>query len=140
MDPTLLSDDGTDVNSVHYKEFIKLMFEASDIYKRPIPRKQELKPWVEEAGFVDVKEHNFKVPVNSWPRDRKLKELGKYQCMNYSDGLEAISVGLFTRALKWQPMEISVFLPRIRKELKDRDLHLYQYLSVDHSGHRTPSS
>ena len=128
FDPAVLSDDGTDVASIHHKEFIKLYCEASKNYGRPIPGRKDLKPWVEEAGFVDVKEYHFKIPVNSWPKDKKLKEVGKYQCMNYSEGLEGISVGLFTRVLKWQPMEISVFLARIRKELRDRDLHVYQAL------------
>ena len=126
FDPTIFSDDGTDAASVHHKEFVRLMCQASKEYGVPIPGQKEFKPWIEEAGFVDVKEYQFKMPVNSWPKDKKLKEVGRLMCMVYSEGLEAIGVGLFTRVLKWQPMEISVFLARIRKELKDRDIHVYQ--------------
>ena len=128
FDPAIFSDDGTDAASIHHKEYVKLFCQASKDYGVPIPGQKEFKPWIEETGFIDVKVHHYKIPVNSWPKDKKLKEVGRYQCMNYSEGLEAISVGLFTRVLKWQPMEISVFLARIRKELRDRDIHVYQTL------------
>ena len=128
LDPRLRSDDGTHLACNHHQEYIKLMLQASEDYGKPIPAQADLRPWVEDAGFVDVKEYTFKIPVNSWPKDKKLKEVGKYQCMNYTEGMEGISIGLFTRVLKWQPMEVSVFLARIRKELASREYHIYQTL------------
>ena len=31
---------------------------------------------MEEAGFVDIEEARYKVPVGRWPKDPKLKEIG----------------------------------------------------------------
>ena len=30
-----------------------------------------------DAGFVNIVEKNFKWPMNSWPKDPKMKDLGK---------------------------------------------------------------
>lgn len=81
-----------------------------------------------DAGFVDVKETFFKVPINTWPKNKHLKEVGKYQFLNYSEGYEAIGIGLFTRALKWTAPEFQVLLAKVRAELKDRSMHTYQTL------------
>ena len=128
LDPALKSDDGTDELSKYHHEYIELICKASKKYGKPVPSHTDFKTWLEEAGFVDVEERFYKIPVSSWPKDKKLKEIGKYQCLNYTEGLEGISIGLFTRVLNWQPMEFSVFLARIRAELKDKNIHCYQRL------------
>jgi hypothetical protein len=79
-----------------------------------------------KAGFVDVKEHYFKLPINTWPKNRQLKEIGKYQALHYTEGLEGICIGLFTRVLGWQPSELQVLLAKVRAEIKDKSIHLYQ--------------
>ena len=128
LDPALRSDDGTDELSKYHHEYIELICKASKKYGKPVPAHTDFKKWLEEVGFVDVKEQFYKIPVSSWPKDKKFKEIGKYQCLNYTEGLEGISIGLFTRVLNWQPMEFSVFLARIRAELKDKNIHCYQKL------------
>jgi len=32
----------------------------------------KLKKWAEDAGFVNVQEHVFKIPMGPWPKDPKL--------------------------------------------------------------------
>lgn len=32
----------------------------------------KLKKWAEDAGFVNIREHVFKVPQGPWPRDPRL--------------------------------------------------------------------
>jgi len=51
--------------------------------------------------------------------------VGMWQLENLSGGLEAISVGLFTRFLGWKKAELDVFLGQVRKELKDTRIHTY---------------
>lgn len=106
------------------------IIEASEKYGKPVPVHSEYKKWIEDAGFVDVKEHFFKIPVNTWPKNKQLKEVGKYQLINYTEGYEGIGIGLFTRMLGWQPAEFQVLLARLRQELKDRSIHAYQPLYV----------
>ena len=128
LDPRLKSDDGSDAKSPMHHHFLDLLREASGEYGRPIPVHSEYKTWFEEAGFVDIKEYAFKMPVNSWPKNKQLKEVGKYQQLNYLEGYEGIGIGLFTRILNWQPTEFQVLLARLRLEIKDRSIHTYQIL------------
>jgi len=53
------------------------MCDASAKYGRPVPHHHEYKAWLQEAEFVDVEARTFKIPSNSWPKDKQLKEVGK---------------------------------------------------------------
>lgn len=44
---------------------------------------------------------------------------------NLGGGLEAISIGLFTRILGWEKIELDVFLAQVRAELNDTKFHTY---------------
>jgi hypothetical protein len=78
----------------------------------------ELKPWMEEAGFVDVKEVVFKIPINGWPKDPRLKHIGMLWQKNLLEGMSGFSLGLFHRFLGKSVEEIEVsffFLPQRAK-------------------------
>ena len=128
LDPHLVSDDDSIARSPMHTMFCGLIVEASRKYGKPVPHHTQYKKWIEGAGFVDVREYLFKIPINTWPKNKQLKEVGKYQLLNYTEGYEAIGIGLFTRTLNWQPTEFQVLLARLRQELKDRTIHAYQHL------------
>jgi hypothetical protein len=128
LDPRLNSDDGSHTKSEMHLLYTNLIIEASEKYGKPVPVHSQYKKWIEEAGFVDVKEYFFKIPVNTWPKNKQLKEVGKYQLINYTEGYEGIGIGLFTRTLGWNPTEFQILLAKLRQELKDRTIHAYQPL------------
>ena len=78
-----------------------------------------------DAGFVDVVEEHFRWPVGSWPKDAKLKEIGKWNLINMLDGLEGFTVRLWTMALGMEMEEIEVILAAVRKDLVDKRIHSY---------------
>ncbi|KAL1961756.1 hypothetical protein VTN77DRAFT_1082 [Rasamsonia byssochlamydoides] len=80
---------------------------------------------MEKAGFVDVKESVFKVPIGPWPKDPKMKEIGRFQQVQQIQAIESYTPALFSRYLGWNNAEIQVLLAKARKELKDPSLHLY---------------
>ena len=128
LDPRVLSDDGTHEQAPNHSSFINHIIEACKQLGRPISKYSEHKAFLEEAGFVDIEEHFFKVPINTWPRDPQLKEVGKCILASYFAGYEGIGIGFFTRVLGWTADEFAVYLARIRAELKDRRLHTYHTL------------
>ena len=83
---------------------------------------------MEAAGFVDIKEYFFKIPVSPWPKDRQLKEVGKYQQLNYLEGYGGIGIALLSRELGWTVDEFEVLLAATRNELRDRSIHCWQPL------------
>jgi hypothetical protein len=84
----------------------------------PCNTPQKSKGWMERAGFVDVEEHILKLPVGTWPKKKKFKFVGLFEMVNKQKGLEALSMMAFTRALKWSPERMQVFLAEVRKQMK----------------------
>lgn len=65
-----------------------------------IPRATDCKYWLEEVGLAEIRETIYKRPTITWPKDKQLKEIGKFQLLNDTEGLEGLSVGLFTKGLQ----------------------------------------
>lgn len=96
----------------------------------PLRIANKLKTWFEQAGFVDVHEEIFRIPINSWPRDARLKLLGKFQNWNMSAGVHAWTVEYFVRALGWTETEVEVYLAHLRNSISDRSVHAYYKVYV----------
>ncbi|KAM0550592.1 hypothetical protein ACHAPJ_008850 [Fusarium lateritium] len=78
-----------------------------------------------DAGFVNIRHEIKKVPVGPWPKDKNLKMIGLYNRSVIYDGLQAITMGPYTRGLGWTPEEVEIFLVRVRKDLMDPSVHSY---------------
>ena len=126
LDPRFRSDDGSLQEDSNLSYWSRIICEASAKYNRPVPYYDEYLKWFEKAGFVDVKRMYLKSPTNPWPKDRTLKEVGRFQLVAHLVGLEGISIGLLTRQFKWKAEEVKILMAKIRPELKDRSIHSYQ--------------
>ena len=81
--------------------------------------------YLRDAGFINVEEKVFKIPLGTWPKNKTMKTIGLYLRSTIYDGLQGISLGPFTRGLKWTPEEVEVFLISVRKGLMDSSTHSY---------------
>jgi hypothetical protein len=122
------SDDGTLDEGSPIDMWGKNFFEAAEKFGTPVTTVTNIKRWMEEAGFIEVEEHILKLPVGPWPKDKRLKKVGLFESVNMHDGIEGLSIMSFTRALKWSPEAVQVFLMEVRKQVKDRDVHSYYHL------------
>jgi len=52
-----------------------------------------------EAGFVDIVEKPYKVPIGPWPKDKLEKMIGTYNMVNLLDAAEGFTLVLFIRIL-----------------------------------------
>lgn len=85
---------------------------------------------LEKAGFVDIQEKVYKVPLGPWARDLVFKELGLLHHQHWSTGLEGYCMLLLTKfgaPTPWKPEEVQVFLAKVRAELKNHAIHGYQF-------------
>jgi hypothetical protein len=57
------------------------------------------KKWMEEAGYINVIEKLYKLPVGRWPADPRMKELGMWFRAYFEDGMEGYAIALLTRVL-----------------------------------------
>ncbi|KAF4634763.1 hypothetical protein G7Y89_g3338 [Cudoniella acicularis] len=78
-----------------------------------------------DAGFINIEEKIFKVPLGIWPKNKTMKTVGLYLRSSIYDGLQAITLGPFTRGLKWTLEEIEIFLIDVRRDLMDSSTHSY---------------
>ena len=123
--PTVYCDDGTMDSSYAFAEWTATQDKAAMILGRPLRIANKLKRWYEQAGFVDVHEEIYKLPVNSWPKDPQFKMLGRFTESNLLDGLQAFSLQMFQKGLGWTKDEIEVYLVHVRKAISDRNVHAY---------------
>ncbi|EEQ29816.1 conserved hypothetical protein [Microsporum canis CBS 113480] len=103
---------------------------ACSLIGQTLTAPENVKRWMQEAGFVDVKEEQFKLPINTWPKDPELKLAGRYQQVQYSDALQPYALGLLVEVLGWSREEMELFLVGLRKDLANRALHGYNIVHV----------
>ncbi|KXH61750.1 hypothetical protein CSAL01_12715 [Colletotrichum salicis] len=114
-----------------------------DIHKRclfPIPRLRLLGPqslWVPlipledlttlvtDTGFADIQDRRFIWPLNGWPRDQHLKELGSWTRENLACNTAGMIMAPMTRVHGWREEEVHVFAAEVRRDLADRGNHAY---------------
>ncbi|KAK1855677.1 TAM domain methyltransferase [Colletotrichum chrysophilum] len=121
----LKCDDGTMTDECKALKWTKLLIEGTDLMGRPITVARDFKKMLEDAGFVDVVVKKEKWPYTPWPKDPKYKELGEWDKESALQGIEAITMALFTRMLDWSVPETTVFCAEVRNELKRVDIHAY---------------
>jgi len=130
MYPVVFCDDDTMPDDHGFLEFTRTQDDAAMRMGRPVRIANKLKRWYEQAGFVDVHEEVFKMPINPWPKDPQYKMIGRFWGQMLLEGLQAFSLALFTRALGWTKDEVEVFLVKVRKSLVDKNVHSYHKIYV----------
>ncbi|KAI9046043.1 class I SAM-dependent methyltransferase [Aspergillus affinis] len=125
VDLIVCGDDDTIQQAKSLKECTRLVKEASARMGRLMGTATEHIQRLSNAGFVNIREDVYKMPMSPWPKDPKLKELGRYYQVNMLESLDAYSLALLTRVLHWPVEEVRVLLNGARSELLDRRIHTY---------------
>jgi hypothetical protein len=106
-------------------KWLDLLIEALAVLGLDLNGARKHAELMRNAGFINVEERVFKVPIGLWPKNQTMKLIGLYMRTVLYDGLQAISLGPFTRGLKWQSEEVEVLLADVRKSLMDSSQHTY---------------
>lgn len=80
---------------------------------------------LEEAGFVDIHYETMKLPLGTWPADKKQKEKGAYLLLNAETAFDAFGTGLFTRELGMSVDEAREIVEGAGRDSKNRKIHSY---------------
>ncbi|EXJ92136.1 hypothetical protein A1O3_00686 [Capronia epimyces CBS 606.96] len=121
----LRSDDGTLSEDSALAKWAAYMLHASVNVGSPLNSVESVKSLMIDAGFVDVVQHRYYWPQNSWPADPKLKKIGIWTYHDFTCSLSGISMALFTRGLGWTVPELETFLIDVRKDMKNTSIHAY---------------
>ncbi|KAI2639258.1 S-adenosyl-L-methionine-dependent methyltransferase [Xylaria nigripes] len=128
----LKSDDGSVKEGAALYDWGRLFNEASTRAGRSMSMVDDgtILKSVRKAGFVDVKSRMFKLPATAWPRDKDLKQLGAFAQLAIEQDLDGYAMMLFTKALGWSRQEVTIFLARVRKEIRDPKIQPYFLIEV----------
>ncbi|KAB5514954.1 hypothetical protein GE09DRAFT_980419 [Coniochaeta sp. 2T2.1] len=81
------------------------------------------------GGFTNIEEVKFKVPIGPWVLDKKLIDWGNWNLLYLWEGLQGFFLRGLTK-LDWTPQQVELYLVKVRKDLKDLNIHSYLYLRV----------
>ncbi|KAL4813779.1 S-adenosyl-L-methionine-dependent methyltransferase [Aspergillus spinulosporus] len=123
------SDDGTTEGTI-FEEWGRVSLEAGEAFGKSLRIVDESRDRMIKAGFVDVVERRYKIPIGGWASDPRLKQLGLYNRLLWEEGIEGWSMYLLTTILKWSREEVELYLSRMRKGLRTPRIHAYQECTV----------
>ena len=99
MDIQFTSDDGTVKEGDIMYEWSKVFIGAGEMMGRTFTIARNSKQLLEEAGFVDVVEKTYKIPVGAWMEDPKWKEIGRWDLLYLTTGLEGMALYILKNVL-----------------------------------------
>ncbi|KAH6616774.1 S-adenosyl-L-methionine-dependent methyltransferase [Boeremia exigua] len=119
------SDDGTLAPDHVLSAWSDVFHDASKRFGKSFYEVWALSRYARDAGFEEVVERVYKVPVNGWPADARMKELGRWNFLHCTQGAEGWGLFLLTRVMGWSVEEAQVFIAKFRTGLKERKVHAY---------------
>ncbi|KAI2474978.1 hypothetical protein Ptr902_13603 [Pyrenophora tritici-repentis] len=88
--PGALSDDDTIPPNSGYVESGRLYFEIAEKMGAPLDAPRAWNAQMKDAGFINVTDEVFKLPMGTWPRSKRLRTIGRLeQIMILEGGFEA---------------------------------------------------
>lgn len=145
----LRSDDGTAERAPMLMDWQYKIDEASRLFGRHMNVAPNLAQWMEDAKFINVQDDVYKVresvyylrpdtsfvgtnvadrnqaPVGSWPKNNRLKEIGRVGRVTLYEAVEPYTLALFTRVLGYSPEDARNYVDKVRAELLDSSHHIY---------------
>jgi len=80
---------------------------------------------MQAAGFINVTYKFYRMPIGTWPKDKRLRQAGLFNLVGLLDGLSGLSQRVFTKGLNWTVDEMEVLLMQVREECNNRKIHSY---------------
>ncbi|KAB8072208.1 S-adenosyl-L-methionine-dependent methyltransferase [Aspergillus leporis] len=119
------SDDGTAENAKMLMDWQEKIDKASKLFGRHMNVAPDLSGYMQDAGFINVRDDVYKAPVGSWPKSSRLKEIGRVGKVTLYEAVEPYTLALFTRVLGFSPEEAREYADGVRAELLDGSYHIY---------------
>ncbi|KAI5799824.1 S-adenosyl-L-methionine-dependent methyltransferase [Geopyxis carbonaria] len=117
-----LSDDG------HHGELLKEFFDRLEKALKILGLGNlgpQLDGMIRDAGFVDVEQRIYKLPWAPWPKDSRLRALGKHTLSVTQSGFETYGLALLTRVLGMDATAANSLMEGAFKEVRSKKSHTY---------------
>ncbi|GAW19799.1 hypothetical protein ANO14919_092900 [Xylariales sp. No.14919] len=124
--PTLGCDDGSMPDDYAPNLLFNDLEDCARREQRPLDVAKTYKQGLINAGFVDVTEQVYKIPINGWPKSKNWKTLGDLWNVNCLDAIQGVAMALLHRARGLKRHQIEIHLMDTRRGLSDKSVHAYQ--------------
>lgn len=81
--------------------------------------------YMENAGFVDVEATIMRLPLGTWPSDPTEKLVGRYNLLNFLEGVQGHCLQLFTKVLDMDLQEARQLITLCEKDVQNRRHRIY---------------
>jgi len=72
-----------------------------------------------------VNHEEMKLPMGTWPADKKQKDLGAFMLLTTESAFESFGMALFTRTLGMEAREAMELIAGAKKECRSKNIHSY---------------
>ena len=86
-DLPLESDDDSIPNPSRICEWMYWLDIAGSVTGKSFKVAVHMKEWMIKAGFQNVTEKVYKLPIGGWPKDEKFKAIGQFNLLNVLEGV-----------------------------------------------------
>ncbi|PGH00236.1 hypothetical protein GX51_05933 [Blastomyces parvus] len=128
---TIFSEDGTVTPEYKVGEMLRNLRMASAKIGINMDHAPSLKGWMEQAGFTNIEQRDMRLPIGTWPKNKRLKLIGAMMASHYLEGVEAFTLIPFTEILGWSPAEVDELNTQVRAAVQTKGVHpLHHYYVV----------
>jgi SAM-dependent methyltransferase len=124
--PGALTDDDSIPPNSGYVESGRLYYEIAEKMGAPLDAPRAWAEQMRAAGFVNVQDVVYKLPMGPWPRSKRLRTVGRLeQIMILEGGFEAYMLRGYTQVLGGRAEDLQIVLALAKREIRDPRVHTY---------------
>lgn len=109
-------------------EWSKWMHDATALGSKPIKYLEQTPEILKQMGFVDVRDTVIRLPLNTWPTNPHERDIGRWYNLVLCEGLEALSLGPFTRCYRWPAADVRRLVSELKPIISNRQNRIYHNL------------
>lgn len=126
----ILSDDDSVPKDADVLRWVNVMRDACERAPATFDVAGKMEKWCKDAGFVEVTQKIFKIPLGPWPKDKHEKTVGSYNLANMLNACEGFSLHLLTKFADLELNEVQELVGKVQADLRNRKFHSYFRLFV----------
>jgi SAM-dependent methyltransferase len=113
-----------------FKRWAEVFYEAGDRMNRTlrIGNNSTIKGLLREAGFEDVVQKYYQVPVGGWSSDPVYRQIGLFNLAFMNESLEGFALFLLREIMGWEYERVQVFVAEMRSEIRNTKIRPYYLL------------
>jgi hypothetical protein len=125
MDIVPRCDDGTLPSDSRLLLWSQYLLQVTQEASRPLAYNNDTKAMLERHGFVEIQEQVIKVPLNPWPADPHMKDIGRWYNLGLTQGLEALTLAPMMRIAEWPRADVDKLIMEAKREICTKRIHAY---------------